>query len=307
MSTAAIDVSDSGPTSDGATFDPSAVDKQTLDVFGEKLSNLIAATETLATSMKSTEKAQPVPEKPTLESLQARLQQEETASKQRAAARLDLTALPSDDNMTIFTECDELMVSGDVESALLGAEAAARGYADKAARLAALTALKMPLDDAMAKIAAAGVALRPDFIEFVEMCAVKRVRLCCLSRGLKPVLRAMLREEGLGHVEVLAHEMAVERADGNTWSVCLRDDSETGHDKAESMRRALQGGARGSKRGSIVLVGQLACDYAPVKAGMVDCLYAPAGSKLAEAARAAGVKHRDFDGWQALQKCLLGM
>ena len=134
-------------------------------------------------------------------------------------------------------------------------------------------------------------------------CAVRRLRLCCLSRGLKQLIRLLLREEGLGHVEVLAHDMFVERARGNAWRVSFCDDSATGHDKAESMRRALQGNK--TRGGGVVLVGRLACDFAPVKAGMVSCLYAPPDSALAEMASAAGIRHRPFTGWSELAAALL--
>ena len=57
------------------------------------------------------------------------------------------------------------------------------------------------------------------------------------SRGLKSLIR-LLREQGLGHVEVLANDMYVQRDSDHAWSVSFRDDSETGHDKGESLRRA---------------------------------------------------------------------
>ena len=47
-----------------------------------------------------------------------------------------------------------------------------------------------------------------------------------------------LRDEGLGHVEVLANDMYIDRNKEHAWCVSLRDGSPSGHDKAESMRRA---------------------------------------------------------------------
>ena len=290
------------------TFDPSNMNQDTLDAFGKKLDELVAATDALAKQSqdKIDKHAQNPPtqkKEVTLEDLHTHMQTKEVARPTKA----DLSALPSSDGlMTIFTECDELMVSGDVDSVLLGAGAAASGYANRAARLEALQGMSMPMADAMATLAAGGVKLREDFIEFVEMSSVKRMRVCCLSRGLKPIIRQLLRDEGLGHVEVIAHDMYVERAKGDAWNVCWRDDTPSGHDKAESMRRALQG-AKDGKKGKVVLVGRTSCDYAPVRASMVDCLIAPAGSELADEATANGVVHRTFVGWGDLQKNLLGM
>ena len=149
--------------------------------------------------------------------------------------------------------------------------------------------------------------MREDFIEFAEMCAAKRVRLCVLSRGLKSLIRHLLREQGLGHVEVLANDMYVQRDGDRAWNVSFRDDSDSGHDKGESLRRALQGVARGAakKPMKVLTLGRHTCDFAPVKAGLVDCLYAPAGSELAKEAAAAGVTFRNFDGWQELTTKLL--
>lgn len=287
----------------GAYFDPSKMEPEVLDAFGKKLEELVAATDALARQSQARASAAAAPEKKqiSLEDLHAHVQIRDAA---RGPAK-DLTVLPtSDAPLTVFAECDDLMVTGDIERVLLGADVAERGYADREARIAALQALRMPLDDAMAKVKEAGVRLRDDFIEFVEMSSVKRVRVCCLSRGLKPLIRQLLRDEGLGHVEVLAHEMYIEKASG-AWCVCMRDDSPSGHDKGESMRRALQGAK--TTKGKIVLVGRHACDYAPVQAGMVDCLIAPAGSPLTDKATGAGVAHRAFDGWGELQKKMLGM
>ena len=295
--------------SDGVpTFNPAThISTDVMDNLGAKLGELVAAAEKLAekkTNEHYTTTANVSPM--TLEKLQAHVQKTDKAEKASFAKRKDLTALPTADaTLTLFTECDELIISGDIDRVLLGAETAARCYADKDARLAALTALKIPLDEAMSKLADAGVKLREDFIEFVEMAAVKRMHVCCLSRGLKGLIRQLLREEGLGHVEVLAHEMHVDRNAGNQWKVCMRDESETGHDKAETMRRQLKGRSKEAAKGQVVLVGNFACDFAPVKAGLVDCLCAPPGSALANLATSAGIEHRAFDGWNRLTKELL--
>ena len=292
---------------DGPRFDPAAVDEKVLDEFGSKLEDLVAATDRLAAATNA--KAAVAAAKNggekrgvTLEALHAHMRREEATSRGAALGKeQDLTSLPvADATLTVFFEADELMLSGDVESAVLGKQAAEKGYADRAARLAALSELKIPMDDVMAKLADAGVGLRPEFVDFVEQSAVRRMRLCCLSRGLKPILRQLLRDEGLGHVEVLAHDMYVDREKGHAWCVSFRDESSTGHDKAESVRRALHGTAKGG----VVLVGRLACDFAPVKAGHVHCLFAPADSPLAQIAHDAGVKHRPFEGFAHLQQVL---
>jgi len=281
-------------------FDPATdVSAEFHDDLAAKLTQLMNATDRLATKVEKEKKdsAAACQVKVSLEELHAQLRRE-TASA--SAQRRELSVLPEVGvPMTLFAECDELMLSGDIEQVLLGAEVAARVGSDKEARLAALQGLRLSLDDAASKLAAAGVALRPDFIDFAEMSMAKGLRVCCLSRGLKQLIRHLLREEGLGHVEVLAHDMSVERDGSHAWKVCFRDDSDTGHDKAESMRRALKG------KGAVVLVGRTACDFAPVNAGMVHCLYAPPASALAQAADAAGITHRSFDGWSEVTASLL--
>jgi 2-hydroxy-3-keto-5-methylthiopentenyl-1-phosphate phosphatase len=223
--------------------------------------------------------------------------------------RTKLADWPSafDDSLSIFTEFDQLCLSGRVDDVLLGEEAAAAGADDKAVRLAALCRLDVPLDEAVSKLDQSGVRLREEFVDFAEMCAARRIRLLVLSRGLKPLIRQVLRDQGLGHVEVLAHDAFVEPESGK-WRVSYRDESATGHDKAESMRRALQ--SHGTKKPagaapSVLLVGQYACDFAPVSAGSVDCLLAPAGSELAQRAAAEGIAHRTFNGWPEVLQQLL--
>ena len=67
---------------------------------------------------------------------------------------------------------------------------------------------------------------------------------------------------------------------------------------------ASKGRSKEAAKGQVVLVGNFACDFAPVKAGLVDCLCAPPGSALANPT-SAGIEHRAFDGWNRLTKELL--
>ena len=50
----------------------------------------------------------------------------------------------------------------------------------------------------------------------------------------------------------------------------------------------------------VVYVGWAACDFVPVQEGLVQTLYAPAGSPLAELCDEAGVRYRSFAGWDAV-------
>jgi len=204
------------------------------------------------------------------------------------AMRKELAELPQGP-ATIFCEFDECM-QGDVEAVLFGDVIHGRDE-----RLAAFQALQMTLDEALAKIEAASVQLRPGFIAFAEQCSIRRLRLCVLARGLKPLIRAILREQGIGHIEVLAHDMYVD-SETRKWHVSFCDASPTGHDKAESMRRAL----RGHQKTAVVLVGSTACDFGPVLASSVDCVIAPRTSALAGLCDDAGVRTRRFDGWNDL-------
>jgi len=218
----------------------------------------------------------------------------ESAAGPRAKELSEIPAKP----FAIFCEFDELCLSGEVEKVLLGADAPV----DRDARLAALQALKLSLEDASDRLRTAGVVLRTAFIDFVETCAVHRVRVCILSRGLKPLIRSLLRDEGIGHVEVIAHDMYVDREAGNAWRISFRDDSPTGHDKSESMRRALA--TPGVPRSAVVLVGRTACDFGPVLNGHVSCVCTPSDSELATLCSDADVRTRSFDGWDGLSSSL---
>lgn len=221
--------------------------------------------------------------------------------------RTALATLPSAP-FTIFCEFDGL-AAGDTEGVLLGPPACgalvdAARTAARDARVAAYEQLRLPLDAAVAKCEAAGAGLAPAFIEFAEACCVHRVRLCVLSRGLKPLIRLMLREQGLGHVEVLANDMFVDKASG-AWRLSCRDDSASGHEKGDSVRRALAGAPAGAAAQRVVHVGRNACDFAPAAAGRVDCLVAPADSELARCCAELGVEFRAWAGWDELAKQLL--
>lgn len=268
----------------------------------EQLGALVAGVERL--SAKAQEKvAAGSGGTPSLEAMQQQmLRNEQARPKRTALANLD--AIAFDEHTTIFTEFDDLVLSGDVDLALLGEGRREADIAllDRDARLAALSALRLSMDDAAKALEAAGVRMRDDFVDFAEMCAVKRVRLLVLAKGMKPLIRLLLREQGLGHVEVLAHDLHV-TAD-NEWKVSLRDGSPSGHDKAESVRRALKTATTKAK--ATLQVGAHACDLAPASAGHVDCLLAPDGSALAAAAKAAGVEYSAFEGWGALTARVMG-
>jgi 2-hydroxy-3-keto-5-methylthiopentenyl-1-phosphate phosphatase len=214
--------------------------------------------------------------------------------KEKVVIRTELDVIPSGP-VTVFCEFDGLCCAGSIEVTLLGSNV----QEGRDAQQAAWQGLKMTLGETLAKLDAAGVRIEPAFIDFVEQCSIRRMRVCVLSRGLKPLIRAMLRDQGIGHVEVLAHDGYVDEA--GEWHVSLRDDSRTGHDKAESLRRAL----RNHEQGAVVLVGRTACDFAPVLAGGVDCVLAPRPSALASLCDQNSVRTRTFEGWDELSKALL--
>ena len=186
---------------------------------------------------------------------------------------------------------------GNLEQTLLGSDAAAASCNE---RLTAWQGLRLSMDQALAILDAASVRLDPLFVDFIEQCCVKGIRVCILSRGMKAIIRALLRDEGIGHIEVLAHDMYVD-PDSKAWCVSLRDSSVFGHDKAESMRRALSG----RPCTPVVLVGRHECDYTPVVAGRVDCVVAPQRSALADLCDRDGVRYHAFSGWDELASHLL--
>ena len=218
----------------------------------------------------------------------------ELMQEKEKVIRTELDVIPSGP-VTVFCEFDELCCAGSIEVTLLGSNV----QEGRDAQQAAWQRLKMTLGEALAKLDAAAVRIEPAFIDFIEKCSIRRMRVCVLSRGLKPLIRAMLREQGIGHVEVLAHDGYVDEV--GEWHVSLRDDSRTGHDKAESLRRAL----RNHEKGAVVLVGRTACDFAPVLAGGVDCVLAPRPSALASLCDQTSVRMRTFEGWDEFSKALL--
>ena len=218
----------------------------------------------------------------------------ELMQEKEKVIRTELGVIPSGP-VTVFCEFDELCCAGSIEVTLLGSNV----QEGRDAQQAAWQRLKMTLGEALAKLDAAAVRIEPAFIDFIEKCSIRRMRVCILSRGLKPLIRAMLREQGIGHVEVLAHDGYVDEV--GEWHVSLRDDSRTGHDKAESLRRAL----RNHEKGAVVLVGRTACDFAPVLAGGVDCVLAPRPSALASLCDQTSVRMRTFEGWDEFSKALL--
>jgi 2-hydroxy-3-keto-5-methylthiopentenyl-1-phosphate phosphatase len=237
----------------------------------------------------------------TLEGMQDFLKNESDKAKNSSGTASDLTALPKafDENVVILTEWDELCMSGDMERALLGDAKAAAVAESASARTEALEELRMSLDDTIAALATAGVRIRDEFIDFAEACAMRRVRLVVLSKSLKPLVRQLLREQGLGHVEVLAHDMMVEPST-QQWKISLNNEGW----KAEALRRCLQN-AR-AKPSAVVQVGRCACDLPVATGGRITGLLVPVGSELAHLAAQSGVRHREFGGWQALGDLVMG-
>ena len=282
-------------------FSPQNVDKKVLDEIEGGMAALASSVDVLATrALKDGgERQGQRREEQVLQ--RHRVLNDLRAEAQGANLRTDLAALPAAGApVTIFCEWDSLCLTGDGEAVLLGDAVEGRD-----ARLAAYEAMSIPLDEAITSLDAAGVRLDPAFVEFVELAMVRHARVCVLSRGIKPLIRGLLRAEGIGHVEVLAHDMHVDRANGDRWRVAFRDHSESGHDKGESMRRALSGLQSGGNKGAVVLVGRTSCDFAPVHAGRVDCLVAPRPSELARRCDDAGVAFHEFSGWEALAAALL--
>ncbi len=220
----------------------------------------------------------------------------------RAPKRTDLDRLPPPDaQLTLFVELDVALTAGSEEKLLVKAPPPAASHdsealaAERDARRSAIESLTMPFPEA-----ARALELDPAFVAFAEACCARNVRLCILSRGFKPLIRLLLREAGIGHIEVLANDVAP--GDGGAWRVSFRDSSASGHDKAESVRRALTSGGAPH---FVVHVGVHACDFGLVAADRLDALYAPRESPLLALCEASGVRTRSFGGWEALEAELM--
>jgi len=156
----------------------------------------------------------------------------------------DLSNLPAAGTpLNIFVEVEGLAFSvDDTEQALLGAGAVASssdvcaGGSSLEQRKAALQELSFPLRGVIELLDGQGVVLRDDFVEFCEQCCMRRLSVSVCSKGFKELIRRFLRGAGLGHVEVHANDSSVD-LEGN-WAPCFRDSSDSGHDKARSVRCA---------------------------------------------------------------------
>jgi 2-hydroxy-3-keto-5-methylthiopentenyl-1-phosphate phosphatase len=239
-----------------------------------------------------------------LDKLAARVQADQNANRagrfgqprSRPQLRTELDTLPAKGApAALFCEFDGLCVSGDIESVLLG-----QVGEDRDERVAAWQRMAISQEEALTQLREAGVQLDTAFVDFVESCMISDVAVCIVSRSLKALVRMMLRDAGIGHIEVYAHDSYIEP--GGVWKVCFRDNSESGHNKADSVRRARSGQAN---KGSLVYVGSAPCDFAPVEAAQVDHLLAVPHSPLAALCDGAGVRYREFRGWEALARELV--
>eukprot|EP00967_Tisochrysis_lutea_P119363 scaffold194688_cov26-Tisochrysis_lutea.AAC.1 len=206
-----------------------------------------------------------------VQALLERAQQEQGSQKNATLRRMrtadmtmDLTTLPAANSpLAIFIEVEGLAFTvEDTEELLLDAtKAGALEAGDLAGRTslerrrAALQTLSMSFSELLETLQNKGTRLQEEFVNFCEQCCIRRADVSICTRGFKDVVRQFLRTTGLGHIEVFANDVAVDHY--GKWKPCFKDDSEYGHDKARSMRRALTTGASGAK---VVLIGSSICD-----------------------------------------------
>lgn len=298
--TAIAQKEDGVPVTEDGIPSNASVPADILSEVNEQMGELLAATDRLAAKMVTNSNATKQSKALELSDLRKFVEDAEGERAQKVE-RADLAALPAsvDEKTIIFTEWDELVLHGNVEQVLLGETQAAAAGQSTDARMEALESLNMTLEEASSALSAAGVTMREDFVDFAEMCAVKRVRLCILSRGLKPLIRLLLREQGLGHVTVLANDMIAQSGQG--WKVSLNADGW----KGEAMRRELQT-ARKAALETVLQIGNSACDFPVATGGNVTALITPVGSDLARICAQSGVRHREFAGWAPLTAFVMG-
>jgi len=205
--------------------------------------------------------------------------------------------------LVIFCEFETLVCKLHTEAVLFGQEgtdleAASAKLArstNRVDRAAGYMQLRLTLQEALKKLEDAGVGLAPGFEDFAEMCSIRQVRLYILTHGLKPLVRHFLRNAGLGHVEVLGNDLRI--TEEGAWQLSFRDHSSSGHDKGESLQEALQSSQIAAR---VVFMSTLAEDFSAVETGLVNTLYTPPKSALAEMCEGAGLKTRVFEGWSAM-------
>jgi len=211
---------------------------------------------------------------------------------------------PSGQPLAIFCEFEAIVSSLHTEAVFFSTEGSDLKMAStrlasttsRGARTLAYEGLQVAtLQEATDRLEAAGVVLAPGFEDFAELCSIRQVRLYILTHGLKPVVRHFLRKAGLGHIEVLGNDLSI--GDDGAWRVLFRDDSPSGHDKGESLQRALVGRQSPAK---VVFIGTLADDFSAVETGRIHTLYTPPGSSLAQRCSQAGLGTRPFESWVAL-------
>lgn len=151
-----------------------------------------------------------------------------------------------------------------------------------------------------------GVQLRDEFAEWCEGAAMSEWQVCVLSPSLKPVVRQLLRDAGLGHVTALAAD-AVCRSDSAGWEVSAW----SGTDRIRALRGWLSSSMPsegGPPSVQLVLVGARAQDALLLRAEppLVRTLYVVEASPLERWCVANKVRFRAFRGFEALRADLVG-
>lgn len=173
--------------------------------------------------------------------------------------------------------------------------------------------LRLPAEQAAeAAGALCGVRLSRAFAQWCEEAASSEWQVAVLSASLKPLVRTLLRQAGLGHVTALAADALCRSGDEAgpaQWEVGGWSPT----DRVRALRGWLSSSARG-ERGAptaphLVLVGAAAQDALLLRAEppLVRTLYAVEASPLARWCEVNGVGFRPFRGFDALRADLLAV
>ncbi|KAJ5181855.1 hypothetical protein N7449_012002 [Penicillium cf. viridicatum] len=145
----------------------------------------------------------------------------------------------------------------------------------------------------------------PGFREFHQYCVREGFPFNVISAGLKPVLKRtldiFLGEKEASSIQIVANDLKA--PGGIPWKPIWRDNTESGHDKGESVNQArtkAQAECEPDEIPLIVFIGDGVSDLAAAREA--DVLFARRGLRLEEYCLEHGIPHTPFDSFADVKK-----
>ncbi|KAJ5950568.1 uncharacterized protein N7479_008981 [Penicillium vulpinum] len=148
--------------------------------------------------------------------------------------------------------------------------------------------------------------LDPGFREFHQYCVAEGFPFNVISAGLKPVLQRtldlFLGEEEASSIEIVANDLQ-SSSGGTPWKPVWRDNTDSGHDKGESVQKArakAQSECEPDEMPLIIFIGDGVSDLAAAREA--DVLFARRGLRLEEYCIEHGIPYTPFDNFSQIKK-----